>query len=218
MKCHYNMKTCNVCNLEKELTDFNKKKDTKDGYRNQCCECQKNTRNKEKEKNSYKNWAGKNRIKLNEYAKQYRELTKKQKLPRVKKTKEEKLIKQRMWYNNRIKTDPLFKLSKNIRRNILSSFKRLNLVKDTKTQQILNCSFSELKTHIESKWESWMTWDNYGLYNGTVNYGWDIDHIIPTSIATTEDQLIKLNNYTNLKPLCSYVNRAVKQNNYPTIL
>jgi hypothetical protein len=212
------MKTCNVCNLEKELTDFNKKKDTKDGYRNQCCECQKNTRNKEKEKNSYKNWAGKNRIKLNEYAKQYRELTKKQKLPRVKKTKEEKLIKQRMWYNNRIKTDPLFKLSKNIRRNILSSFKRLNLVKDTKTQQILNCSFSELKTHIESKWESWMTWDNYGLYNGTVNYGWDIDHIIPTSIATTEDQLIKLNNYTNLKPLCSYVNRAVKQNNYPTIL
>jgi hypothetical protein len=24
-----------------------------------------------------------------------------------------------------------------------------------------------------------MIWDNYGLYNGTPEYGWDIDHIIP---------------------------------------
>lgn len=58
-----------------------------------------------------------------------------------------------------------------------------------------------------------MTWDNHGKYNGELNYGWDIDHIIPTSSANTEEELIKLNHYTNLQPLCSYVNRYVKKNN-----
>jgi hypothetical protein len=36
-----------------------------------------------------------------------------------------------------------------------------------------------------------MIWDNYGLYNGT-EYGWDIDHIIPSSSAITEEELLKL--------------------------
>lgn len=40
---------------------------------------------------------------------------------------------------------------------------------------------------------------------------WDIDHIIPTSSARTEDEVIKLNHYTNLQPLCSYYNRVVKR-------
>jgi hypothetical protein len=58
-----------------------------------------------------------------------------------------------------------------------------------------------------------MTWDNKGLYNGELNYGWDIDHIIPTSIANTEEELIKLCHYTNLQPLCSKINRDIKKNN-----
>jgi hypothetical protein len=57
-----------------------------------------------------------------------------------------------------------------------------------------------------------MTWDNYGLYNGEPNYGWDIDHKIPSSSAITEEDLIKLNHYTNLQPLCSKINRDVKRN------
>lgn len=207
------MKICNICTIEKPLTEFNKKKDTKDGHRNNCRECQKLTRNKDKEKESYKLWANNNRQHLNEKAKEYYNLNKTIPKERTKQTKEERRAKQRVWYNNKIKTDPLFKLSKNIRRSILSSFKRLNLVKDTKTQQILNCSFSELKIHIESLWESWMTWDNYGLYNGTPNYGWDIDHIKPSSIAINENKLIELNHYTNLQPLCSYYNRKIKRDN-----
>jgi hypothetical protein len=57
-----------------------------------------------------------------------------------------------------------------------------------------------------------MTWDNYGLYNGELNYGWDIDHIIPLSSGKTEDDLINLNHYTNLQPLCSKINRDIKKN------
>ena len=57
-----------------------------------------------------------------------------------------------------------------------------------------------------------MNWNNHGLYNGTPNYGWDIDHIIPQSLASTEEDVVQLNHYTNLQPLCSHVNRDIKRN------
>lgn len=62
-----------------------------------------------------------------------------------------------------------------------------------------------------------MNWDNYGLYNGEPKYGWDIDYKIPTSSAITEEDVIKLNHYSNLQPLCSYVNRVVKRDNVVTV-
>jgi len=42
---------------------------------------------------------------------------------------------------------------------------------------------------------------------------WDIDHIIPTSTAKTEEDIIRLNHHTNLQPLCSYMNIIVKKDN-----
>ena len=56
-----------------------------------------------------------------------------------------------------------------------------------------------------------MNWDNYGLYNGELDYGWDLDHIIPISSAKTEEDIIRLNHYTNLQPLCSKTNRDIKK-------
>jgi hypothetical protein len=67
--------------------------------------------------------------------------------------------------------------------------------------------------YIESKFESWMNWDNRGKFNGELNYGWDLDHIVPISSAVTEEDIIKLNHYTNFQPLCSYINRVIKKNN-----
>jgi hypothetical protein len=55
-----------------------------------------------------------------------------------------------------------------------------------------------------------MNWENRGLYNGELNYGWDVDHITPISSAKTEEDVVRLNHYTNLQPLCSYINRAIK--------
>ena len=59
-----------------------------------------------------------------------------------------------------------------------------------------------------------MTWDNKGLYNGVLNYGWDIDHKIPLSSANSEEDLYRLNHFTNLQPLCSKVNRDIKKDRY----
>jgi hypothetical protein len=62
-----------------------------------------------------------------------------------------------------------------------------------------------------------MNWNNRGNWNGQpkeINVAWDIDHIIPLSTAKTEEEILKLNHYTNLQPLCSYTNRYIKSGNY----
>ena len=57
-----------------------------------------------------------------------------------------------------------------------------------------------------------MNWSNHGKYkNGTFNFGWDLDHIIPICSAITEEDVIRLNHYTNFQPLCSHINRDIKR-------
>ena len=112
---------------------------------------------------------------------------------------------------NRINSNPLLKLTKNIRTLLYFTIKRGGYKKRSKSVIILGCSFDDFKKYLESKFESWMSWENYGKYNGELNYGWDIDHIIPISLAQTEEEIVKLNHYTNLQPLCSYNNRCKKK-------
>ena len=74
----------------------------------------------------------------------------------------------------------------------------------------LEYTFEDFVRHIESKFESWMTWDNYGNPKDGIlelNKTWDIDHIIPLSSAKTEDDVFRLNHFSNQRPLCSYYNR-----------
>ena len=139
----------------------------------------------------------------------------------------EKINKQRLIYreNNKEKilkgyadkqkrnlSTPTGKLAHNIRAAIRRSLISSGYTKKFKSEIILGCTISEFKTHIENQFEVWMNWDNKGLYNGNPNYGWDLDHKIPLSSATNENEIIKLNHYTNIQPLCSYYNRNVKRN------
>lgn len=122
-------------------------------------------------------------------------------------------IKNREYTKNRYynkKHDNLFRLRGSMRGSIRRSLINNRFPKRSKTQEIIGCSFEDLKIYLESKFESWMNWDNYGKYNGELNFGWDIDHIIPLNSASTEEEILKLNHYTNLQPLCSYTNRHIK--------
>ena len=40
---------------------------------------------------------------------------------------------------------------------------------------------------------------------------WTLDHIIPISSGKSEDELIELSHYTNLQPICSFINNRVKR-------
>ena len=82
-----------------------------------------------------------------------------------------------------------------------------NWKKKSRSVDILGCSIEYFKSYIESKFDESMNWINYGIV-------WDIDHIIPLSSAKTEEDIIELNHYKNLKPLCSYLNRVVKRDFY----
>jgi hypothetical protein len=102
-------------------------------------------------------------------------------------------VRMNLYQQNRAKTDLIFKLGRNIRVLIRDSFTNKNIKKKTKTQIILGCSISEFKKHLELQFLDGMSWENRRL--------WHIDHIIPLALAKNEDQLIRLNHYTNLRPL-----------------
>lgn len=109
--------------------------------------------------------------------------------------------------------DPLFKLKCGMRSLIKQSFKYKGFIKNTKTEQILGCTFTEFKMYIENQFEPWMNWENKGNPKDGIlelNKTWDIDHHIPMATAKTIEDVIKLNHHTNLRPLCSYTNRYIK--------
>jgi hypothetical protein len=229
------MKVCSKCEIEKELIFFNKRKDSKDGYRNDCKECYKNRseiyyeKNKENlllQKKKYyennkeilsikhKNYYENNKEVCINYSKEYYKNNREKISEREKKYKERKKIYYKKYFNDRLKSDNLFKIKHYMKSMIRSSFNQQGYTKKSRTGEILGISFEEFKLYIENKFECWMTWDNHGLYNGELNYGWDIDHIIPLSSAETEEDVTILNHYTNFQPLCSYTNRYIKKDNY----
>lgn len=145
-------------------------------------------------------YRNKTKDKKSEYDKKYRKLN-----------KEKINLSKRKYKKGKRLNDPLYKLKQNIRRSISDALRKNGFTKKSRSYIILGCSFEGFLIYIESKFKPWMTWKNYGLYNGTINYGWDLDHIIPICKAKTEEELIKLNHYLNFQPLCSHINRNIKR-------
>ena len=105
---------------------------------------------------------------------------------------------------------------KNLRNLIRLSIKNGSYTKKSKTEEILGCSFKEFKIYLESKFELWMTWDNHGQYTGEYNKTWHLDHIIPISSGINEEEIVKLNHFTNFQPLCSRKNLEKSNKIYDT--
>jgi hypothetical protein len=211
---------CKICKSNKEILEFVKDKNCKSGFRSICKKCHyergKNwiKSNAQKSKDIRRIWEEKNKEKNKSYKDKWKNENKE--LMKLSQKKYSDSERGRKWRSNyrktKYETDFLYKITIIIRGSIKSSFSRTNFRKNSKTEKILGCSFEEFKNYIESKFESWMTWENYGKYNGEFNYGWDIDHIVPTSSGKTKEEIYKLNHYSNLQPLCSKINRDIKIN------
>lgn len=145
-----------------------------------------------------------------EYGKKYREKNEKKEKKRRKKfyklNKKNIISKLSIYSSKRKKTDILFKLKSNIRTLISNSLTKQGFSKKTKTFKMLGCSFEDFKIYVELQFDDWMNWDNYGVYKPNGKQTWNIDHIIPLSSAQTEEGVIRLNHYSNLRPLCSKEN------------
>ena len=74
-----------------------------------------------------------------------------------------------------------------------------------RTFEILGYTVQDLMNHLETQWESWMTWENHGMPHLNGCKSWQIDHIAPVSsfkISSTEDQSFKdCWALSNLQPL-----------------
>ena len=179
------IKTCKKCNIDKSSSDFRI-------HRNKCKKCE----NKE----SYESRKDVQSINNKEYLSKYR-LENKDKIN----------SRYRLYKKIRKENDILYKCSIMVSNIINNSLRSKGIKKHSRSIDFIGLSKEDFKKYLESKFEPWMTWENYGLYNGELNHGWDIDHIIPISSAKTEEEVYKLNYYTNLQPLCSYTNRYIKK-------
>jgi hypothetical protein len=173
--------------------------------------------NKEKIRQTKKLYRENNKEILSIKKKEYREKNK-EKIRQTKKLyRENDLVRiklnkyKREWKRKRCETDLVYKLKVMIEKSIHRSFKKSGYTKNSRSYRILGCSYEEFKLYIESKFEYWMNWENYGLCNGEEKYGWDLDHIIPLSSGKCEEDIIRLNHHSNIQPLCSYINRCIKK-------
>lgn len=213
-------KICQHCKENKAIEEFGLYKKYKDGRNVICKKCNISKLKKYRETEKYKLYISdyykqekvskRKKEYMSKYIKDNKDKIKVQK-DKWREINKDKLKKQRNQWNKIQLQNTIYNLSRSISSSIRKAFKRSGFSKKSKTIEILGCSFNDFKIYLESKFEPWMTWENKGLYNGEINYGWDIDHIIPLSSASSEDDVIKLNHYTNLQPLCSKLNRDIKK-------
>lgn len=129
------------------------------------------------------------------------------------------IIKQHINYIRlKYKTDPVFKIRRLISNDINQMLKMSSSSKNGKScLKYLSYSIQELKTHLETQFESWMTWDNHGIYNKTIwndndstTWTWQIDHIIPQyklPYSSMEEENFKICwSLSNLRPYSSKQN------------
>jgi len=209
-------KICNICGIDKSLTEFYSRKNSIDEHRNDCKECfisrsrkyrENNLEEIKKRRHLYfeKN---KNRLllKKQEYRKnnpeKYKTETKKyyEKTKMIQNSKKKRwIIENRKTYNQYFKTmkknNPLYKLSCTVRTRINNFLKTKSMIKKNKTFEIIGCSPEFLMEHIEKQFTNGMCWKNHG------KFGWHIDHKTPLASAKTEDEIYQLCHYTNLQPL-----------------
>ena len=98
-----------------------------------------------------------------------------------------------IYRKNRMETDPLYKVTIIARTIIRKSLTKMGYTKNSRTFDILGCSYEDFKNHIENQFLEGMNWENRDK--------WHIDHIVPLSFCENEEECIKLNNYKNLRPM-----------------
>lgn len=221
-------KKCSCCGISQPESNFHKKSSSKDGLSGHCKDCKKikdkewREKNKEYIRKKDKAYYEKNReVILDQYKEKYRSnriqilsnLKEKRKDPEWrqrksisdKKWREKNPDHLRKYFRDRhrikSKTDPSFRLTAKIRKNmrrVAYGLQGKHIVRPS-SLKALGCTIDEFKLHIESQWESWMNWENYGpgLYNQ-----WQLDHIKPIKyFVQHSNNPFAANHYTNIRPL-----------------
>jgi hypothetical protein len=174
-----------------------------------CTECKKIESNSEKSKEARRERRIENRDRINAKKREYylknaesermrdRERYIKNRMTKIEyqrrysiENRELVLESKRNYHYEKMESCAIYRSAKRIRSLIYVS---LGVKKSEKTEEILGCKISEFKEHLERQFTKGMSWERFKEIH--------IDHIIPLSSAETEEDVIALNHYTNLRPL-----------------
>ncbi len=184
------MHQCNTCIQLKQVDCFHKNKISPSGLDYNCKSCKsslaksRNKLNKEHRSDVQKKYYFNNKESVKEKQAQY-----------YRNNKDKKIKQQQEYQKNRKQYDPLFKVISVLRKRIYSALNSKKWHKNSPYSDYVGCSQDQLKLHIETQFQSGMSWNNYG------HSTWHIDHKVPLATAKTEEEVYKLCHYTNLQPM-----------------
>lgn len=206
-------KICPSCNINKVEKEYSASKFKRMDAGGKCRKCIKIIAHDYYEKNIEK---------VSIYGKQYREKHKEEILEYKKNYAKDHKIEIANYKNDlenkKRKENPSFKLRKTISATVRKMLKLNNESKLGKTiLRYLPYSMDELKFHIEKQFESWMNWENWGIYdiktwngNDSATWTWQLDHNNPQSDypydSMDHSNFLKVWDLSNLRPLRSDIN------------
>ena len=214
-------KICIKCSLEKDISCFEFRADTKK-YRNTCIDCNIISAKNRYQKSYIKTrriGSAQNKIEYNKdyYIKNSEIIKEHQKQYRVKNKSNIRKY-NNDWERNKRRNDPSFKLRKDLSRVIQLALKDNGGSKHNfSVMNYLTFTIEEFRKHLEVQFEFWMNWNNHGIYrkdlyndNDVSTWTWHIDHIIPQSkllyTNMSDDNFKKCWALENLRPLKSIDN------------
>jgi hypothetical protein len=186
-------KACSKCDEVKTLEFFTPRATARDGRRADCKACgaaqktRKTAENPQKRRDDDKRWRAANKDKVAEYNRKWNDEYGSD------------------YYRNKRDSDPCWRIRKNVSCAVYGALAERRTSKDGQsTFDHLPYTTQQLKEHIESQFEDWMTWDNWGTIGGDEK-SWNIDHIYPHSkfqYESLEDEAFKMCwSLNNLRPL-----------------
>lgn len=187
-------KICTKCNNEKPISHYFMDRGRR---RTRCKQCIYASQDKKKKCATQKLYYQKNREERQEYNKSYYKKNRGKLIQYQKDYKKEHEDDLREYFrlnHHKRKSDPEYRVRRACRARISVALKN-NAKKAAKTADLIGCSISELRTHLENQFKDGMNWNNYGE--------WHVDHIIPCAAfdLTKPDEQRKCFHYNNLQPL-----------------
>tara|TARA_R110001592_G_scaffold69622_5_gene213674 strand:- start:20 stop:1009 length:990 start_codon:yes stop_codon:yes gene_type:complete len=151
-----------------------------------------NEKNKEKVKIYRKGWLEDNKERLTAKAKVYYKKNKKRitAYNKVYHSAEKNRDRINASRKKRYQTEPLFKLTVNVRNLINGAIKNKGYTKRSKASEILGCTFEFFLSYLKKQLKEGMSLNDTHL-----------DHIVPINLGKTEEEIIALNHYSNFRPL-----------------
>lgn len=165
-------KVCTKCKIEQDLSNFHKKKRSKDGLQSWCKKCS-NVRNRKYYKKYYQNNKEKIRRRKSDWRAVNKEWTRK--------------------YERKLRKENIqFRLSRILRSRLWEAIKGHKVGSAVND---LGCSIKFLKEYLESQFQPGMSWDNYGEWHI------DHIKPLASFDLTDREQFLEACHYTNLQPL-----------------